>query len=188
MWSWLKLLSWPLILFIITACVFTLGDFGYAFLLLKVKSIWWSDYSAIVYYVLFYGTYTLLSTPMWILSDKLGRKKVLLLWYSLFILIAFTLIFVNATALVIMCFVLYGIFFALTDGVQRAMVVDLAPEWYKATALGIFYTAIGLIALPSGLIIWLFWDKINVSSAFIFCSIVWVIALILLSLVKVKKK
>jgi len=47
-------------------------------------------------------------------------------------------------------FITYGIFFALIDGVQRAFVVDLCPKELKATALGVFHTAIGIVALPAG--------------------------------------
>lgn len=57
-------------LFIFISALFALVNFGYAFLLLKAKSVGASDHTAILYYVLFYGVYTLFSTPVGMLSDR----------------------------------------------------------------------------------------------------------------------
>jgi MFS family permease len=62
-------------------------NFGYAFLLLKAKSIGATDEKAILYYVLFYGVYTLVSAPMGMFSDRFGRKTMLWIAYSLFLVV-----------------------------------------------------------------------------------------------------
>ncbi len=74
-------------LFIFVAALFGLVNFGYAFLLLKAKSVGASDERAIIYYVLFYGIYTIVSTPLGILSDRIGREKMLRIAYSLFLVV-----------------------------------------------------------------------------------------------------
>ena len=56
----------------------------------------------------------------------------------------------------------------MIDGVQRAFVVDLSPEHLKATALGTFHTAIGLVALPGGYIAGLLWDTIAPEATFVY--------------------
>ena len=91
------------------------------------------------------------------------------------------------TALLII-FIIYGIFFAMIDGVQRAFVVDLSPPELKATALGTFHTAIGLVALPGGLIAGIIWDKISPSNTFIFGLILTIISLIIFIFIKDHKK
>lgn len=146
----MKLLPRHLILFIITATVFTLGNFGYAFLLLKTKAIGLTDYNAIFFYVLFYGVYTLCSIPAGMLADRFGKKTILQIGYGLFIPLSLGLIFVSSQLGILLFFVLYGIFFALIDGTQRAVVAELSPAEYKATALGVFHTAVGIVALPAG--------------------------------------
>lgn len=147
-----KELSFNLKLFIIVSSIFALGHFGYAFLLLRAKSIGLTDQTAILLYVLFYIVYVLFSIPAGILSDKLGRKPVLMIGYLLFAITSFGLIFTSGIYSLILFFAIYGMFFAMIDGVQRAFVVDLAPEHLKGTALGSFHTATGLVALPGGFI------------------------------------
>jgi len=61
-------------LFIIVSSIFALGHFGYAFLLLRAKTIGLADNTAILLYVLFYVVYTICTIPAGILSDKIGRN------------------------------------------------------------------------------------------------------------------
>lgn len=73
--------------FILISALFGLVNFGYAFLLLKVKDVGATDERAILYYVLFYGIYTITSAPVGMLSDRIGRKKMLWIAYSLFLVV-----------------------------------------------------------------------------------------------------
>lgn len=139
-------------LFIFVSTVFALGNFGYAFLILKAKNIGFTDNITLLLYVLFYVVYTLFTIPAGILSDRIGRKPVLVIGYILFAVTAVALLFTSQLVPLIVVFILYGVFFGMIDGVQRAFVVDLAPSELKGTALGTFYTATGLIALPGGFI------------------------------------
>ena len=86
-----------------------------------------------------------------------------------------------------MAFILYGVFYALIDGVQRAFVVDLAPVDLKATALGTFHTSIGLIALPSGFVAGYIWDKISPSATFLYGLVLTIVAIVLFIFVKNNK-
>jgi MFS family permease len=175
-------------LFILVSTVFALGNFGYAFLILKAKNIGFSDSTALILYVLFYVVYTLVTIPAGILSDKIGRKPVLVAGYVLFAATAVCLLFTSQLILLICVFVLYGIFFALIDGVQRAFVVDLAPSELKATALGTFHTATGLVALPGGFFAGWLWDKISPEATFIFAFLLAVCSLLVFVFVKNNKK
>ncbi len=172
-------LSKNLKLFIIISSIFTLGNFGYAFLLLRGKILGLSDQTVILLYIIFYLIYVISSIFMGILSDKIGRRKILLMGYFLFILISTTLIFISNKYELLFIFIVYGIFYSMIDGSQRAFVVDLAPKDIKATALGSFYTAIGLMALPGGMIAGLLWDKISLQATFIYSTILGVLAFVL---------
>jgi MFS-type transporter involved in bile tolerance (Atg22 family) len=72
----------------------------------------------------------------------------------------------------------------MIDGVQRAFVVDLAPKNLKATALGTFHTAIGLVALPGGFFAGMLWDKIGSEATFVYGIFLSFIAIGLLFFVK----
>ena len=181
-----KELPMNLKLFIVVSSIFALGHFGYAFLLLRAVDIGLTDHKAILLYVLFYIVYTVCAIPSGILSDKIGRKPVLRAGYAIFGITSLGLVFTSNIYSILLLFVTYGIFYAMIDGAQRAFVVDLAPEHLKATALGTFHTAIGLVALPGGYIAGLLWDKISPETTFIYGLTLAVISLILFTFVKDK--
>lgn len=98
-------------------------------MLLKAKSVGASDERSILFYVLFYGIYTLASAPLGILSDRIGRKKMLRVAYGLFLVVTLGLALVTQIGRVIVFFILFGIVFAIVDGTERALVVDLAGKY-----------------------------------------------------------
>jgi MFS family permease len=171
-------------LFILVSTVFALGNFGYAFLILKAKNIGFTDDVTLLLYVLFYVVYTLFTIPAGILSDRVGRKPVLIIGYILFAVTAVALLFTSALVPLIAVFILYGVFFGMIDGVQRAFVVDLAPAELKGTALGTFYTATGLIALPGGFIAGYLWTVISPQATFVFALGLTILGLLMFSFVK----
>ncbi len=185
--TWLKLLPRNLKLFILVSALFGLVNFGYAFLLLKAKSVGATDERAILYYVLFYGVYTLVSTPMGILSDRFWRKTMLWIAYSLFLCVTLWLALVTQIWRVIFFFILFGLLFAIVDGTERALVVDLAGKEWKWTALWVFHTAIGIVSLPGWYILWMLWDKISPEATFLFAFAIGIIIMFLFTFVNTKK-
>ena len=155
-------------LFILVSSIFALGHFGYAFLLLRAKDIGLADNIAILLYVIFYIVYTICIIPFGVLSDKIGRKPILIISYLIFAITSIGLIFISNIYSILLIFIIYGIFYAMIDGTQRAFVVDLAPKHLKATALGTFHTSIGLVALPGGIIAGLLWDIIGPEATFVY--------------------
>jgi MFS family permease len=183
----LKDLPRNLKLFILVSTVFSFGHFGYAFLLLKAKNIGLGNDTAIFLYVIFYIVYTLCTIPAGILSDKIGRKSVLMMGYVLFATMAIGLLFTSQIYAIFVIFVVYGIFYAMIDGSQRAFVADLAPPDLRATALGTFHTSIGLIALPGGFLAGILWDVISPEATFLFALALALGSILLLVFVKNKK-
>ncbi|MCJ7698016.1 MAG: MFS transporter [Thermoplasmata archaeon] len=180
----MKRLPRNLQIFILVSTVFACANFGYAFLILKAKNIGLSDNTALLLYALFYIVYTFFTIPAGMLSDKIGRKPVLIAGYVLFAATAVCLLFTSQLYMLIFVFILYGIFFGLIDGVQRAFVVDLAPSDLKGTALGTFHAATGLIALPAGFIAGLLWDKFSPQATFLFALGLAICSLLMFSFVK----
>lgn len=173
-------------LFIVVASVFSLGHFGYAFLLLRSKGVGFLDQQALMLYALFYVVYALCSIPSGMLSDRIGRKPVLMIGYGIFALCAIGLALFPSRYALFVFFAVYGLSYAMFDGAQRAFVVDLAPAHLKGTALGTFHTAIGLVALPGGFIAGMLWDKIHPIATFLYGFTFALISIILFAFVKRK--
>lgn len=171
-------------LLIAAASVFYLGHFGYAFLLLRAKDIGLADQTAILLYVLFYVVYVIAAIPAGMLSDRVGRKPVLMASYLIFAIVSLGLIFTDSLHSVLPFFAIYGISFAMFDSVQRAYVVDFAPEHLRATALGTFHAAVGLVALPGGYVAGMLWDTIGPEATFVYGLTLAVISSLLLLSVK----
>ena len=159
-------------IFVLIAAFFTIGNYNYAFLMLRAQAHGLSNEKTILLYALFYLVYTALSMRAGILSDKFGRKPVILAGYTIFTALSVGLYLFRNLAFTRMSFILFGIFFTLIDGSQRALVSDLSPAEIKGTALGTFHTFTGLAALPAGYIAGQIWTKFSPSATFLFGAIV----------------
>lgn len=169
--------------FVFVASIFTLANFGlYMFILLVIKQATGSQIIPLILYILFNLVWASFTVPFGNLSDKLGRKKVLFLGYSLFFLTALGFVFFSSINSLILLFAVYGLVFAITQSNQKALVSDLAGEM-KATAMGFYYAVIGLVNIPAGLIAGLLWD-VSAQTMFIYISGVALISIILLGFVK----
>ncbi len=120
--------------------------------------------------------------PLGSWSDRIGRKKVLLLGYFLFLLVTVSLIFINNLTTLIIAFIIYGFVYATTHSNQRAFVSDMAGEM-KGTALGSFHAFTGLANIPAGLVAGILWN-ISYQWMFGYLAVIALLALILLYFVK----
>lgn len=156
-------------LFIIIATIFALGNFSYMFFILRAQQFFQGRMAValpIMLYVWFNIVYTTFSIPSGALSDKVGRKNVLTLGYSLFgVACAGFALFYSLTSLIVL-FGLYGLVYALVDGNQRSFASDFVEEELRGTALGTFHAAIGIAALPASLIAGFLWDFFGSTASF----------------------
>jgi len=178
----LKNLPKSLKLFILIAGIFDLARFNYMFFVLRAREAFTGKLSIgvpILLYVLFNIFYAVFSVPFGILSDRIGRGKVIVFGYILFSLTCLGFAFFNSLPAFVILFALYGIMHAIIDGNQRAFVSDLSPNQLRATALGTFHTVIGLVELPASVIAGFLWQYIAPGATFIYGSVVSVIPVVL---------
>jgi MFS family permease len=156
--------------------IFLLANFGlYMFILLKAKSVSGNEITPFILYAIFGIIYTLGSRPAGKLSDKIGRKRTLFIGYVLFIAVCLGFAFTNTIAGIGVLFGVYGIVFAMTEPVQKAMIADLSGH-QKGTAMGYFHFIRGLTVILGGLIAGYIWN-IDQNFMFIYLAIIGIIAL-----------
>ena len=141
-------------LFFLVQLIFTLGNSSNQFLLLRSMELGHLLSTVILMYILFNLVTTTLASAFGALSDRIGRKKLLLAGYSLYaaVYIAFGFIPESSNYLLWLFWPLYGIYYAMTEGVEKAFVSDIAPADSKATALGFYHTITGIGLLPASVI------------------------------------
>ncbi len=180
-------LTSPLRLFILVSAVFALGNFGYMFFVMRAQQLFagrWAVAAPILLYLLFNIFYSALAVPLGVLSDRIGREKVIMLGYLLFSLTAAGFALFESLPAFVVLFALYGVVFAAIDGNQRALVSDLAEGRSRATALGAFHTVTGLAALPGGLSAGFLWEKIGPGATFVYGAVLSFISVLLLVVFK----
>ncbi len=174
------------LLFLMLSAIFALGAFSYSFLLIYAKQFGFTITFVPVLYLIFTAVASIFSLPFGRLSDKIGRKKVLLLAFLLWGLVCSSFILWQSYFSIILAFFFYGVHKAAIDTVQKTLVAELAPPAYKASTLGGFQMVIGLCALPASLIAGLLWEKISLFMPFYFSLALTVISSLMLLAVREK--
>jgi MFS family permease len=166
-----RVLPKKLRLFLVIAFLFTLGNSSNTFLLLRAGNVGFSPATAILLYLVYNLSYALFSYPAGHLSDRLGRKALLVTGYAVYGLVYLGFAFIagagNPIAVWIL-FGLYGLYSGLTDGIEKAFVADMAPVEVRGTAIGLHATLVGIGLLPASLIAGGLWVEAGASAPFLF--------------------
>lgn len=171
-------------LFLISSSLFALGAFSYSFLLIYAKESGFQTGFIPVLYLVFTAVASLSSLPFGRLSDKIGRKSVIVLSFAFWGLVCAGFIFTRSYLTVILAFVLYGLHKGALEPAQKTFVSELSPVDFRASSLGAFQMIIGLSALPASLIAGILWDKISIATPFWFSLGLTILSSILLIFVK----
>jgi len=182
----LKNLSRDFKLYLLSSALFALGSFSYSFLLIFAKEFGFQVIFVPVLYLIYTAIASLFSMPFGALSDRTGRKFVLVLSFLFWCLVCLCFILFKTHLAIISSFVLYGLHKGALEPVQKTLVSELAPVEYRASSLGGFQMVIGLCALPASLIAGLMWDKISLIVPFYYSMVLTVISTIILIFIKTK--
>lgn len=153
--------------YLLVLFVFTLGASSDAFVLLRAQQLGVSIAMIPLLYAALNLVKTLSSTPGGALSDRLGRRPVIIAGWGLYAAAYLGFAAATRTWHAWVLFVVYGFFFGLTEGTEKAFVADLVPADRRGTAFGWYNFAIGIAALPASLVFGLVWDRFGSATAFV---------------------
>jgi MFS family permease len=152
--------------FLFVVVLFTLGNSSDAFIVLRGQERGLNVLQVMLMVMSFNFVYAILAGPLGALSDKIGRRRLILFGWLAYGLVYLGFALSQTGWQVWMLFAFYGIYYAATDGVAKALIADLVPESQRGTAYGLFAAAVGLTALPASLFAGLLWQGIGAWTGF----------------------
>jgi MFS family permease len=155
-------------MFLLVVVLFTLGNSSDSFIILRGQERSLSVLQIMGMLMTFNAVYSILSGPAGLLSDRIGRRKLMLAGWLVYGLTYLGFAIARTGVQVWVLYALYGIYYALTEGTAKALVADLVPQEQRGTAYGYFNAAIGLTALPASLIAGALWQWVNPAAPFFF--------------------
>jgi MFS family permease len=177
-WTNVKELPLNFKLFLVSVGIFGLGNFAHTLLILRATEILTPEYgktgavsAAIGLYTLHNILYAGFAYPAGILSERFGKRKLLVLGYLLFALmcLGFILEPPKLWAMIIL-FCLAGIYIALVDSMERAMAGDLLPEHLRGTGYGMLAMVNGVEDFVSSIAVGLLWAKVSPAAGFVYAG------------------
>jgi MFS family permease len=166
--------------FLLIMGLFSLGNSSDAFLLLRAQDLGFSGGQALLLYALFNLVEVGLSFAVGNFSDRVGRRPLLVSGYLVFALVYLGFAIAPNAAMIWPLFALYGLYSALTRGIQKAFVADLVHPERRGAEVGTFYMLVGLVALPASLIAGWLYTQISTASPFYFSASTAIVAALIL--------
>ncbi|HEX3102504.1 MAG TPA: MFS transporter [Pyrinomonadaceae bacterium] len=118
------------------------------------------------------------------LSDRVGRKVLIAMGWLVYAAVYVGFAFASEPWHAWVLFIIYGSYFGLTEGVEKAFVADMVPEDKRGTAYGLYNLAFGITVFPASLLFGLAWNQFGAATAFLASGCVSLLAIILLSTIK----
>jgi MFS family permease len=173
--------------FLITISLFTLSNSTDAFLLLRAVQAGIAPVVLPLLWMVLNISKVVFSLIGGNLSDKVGRKGVIIAGWSVYAGVYLGFAFVTTPWECWALFVIYGIYFGLSEGVEKAFVADMVTPRKRGTAFGLYNLAFGITVFPASLLFGLVWNTVGAPTAFIASGAVSLMAIGLLTTVQAKR-
>lgn len=161
------------------AGVFAIANSSDAFLILRAQNLGLGIIAIPLAYAVLNVVYGALALPAGILSDKVGRIPLITAGWTMYAACYLGFALANSAWQVWPLFALYGVFYAVTEGVSKALIADNVGQEGRGRAYGVYNMVVGLAALPAGLIAGLLWDGVSPRAPFIFSAVLALAAVLL---------
>lgn len=166
--------------FLFVIALFTLSNSTDAFLLLRAEQAGISLTVIPLLWMALHVSKVISSLIFGDLSDKIGRRKLIFAGWILYALVYCGFAFVSESWQALGLFLVYGVYFGLSEGAEKALVADLVPEEKRGTAYGLYNLAFGITVFPASLWFGYVWTSYGAASAFLISAGISVAAAIML--------
>jgi MFS family permease len=157
--------------YLLATALFGIGNSSNAFLILQTQAIGVSLETTILIYAAFNLIAALISYPAGSLSDRWGRRNILLASYAVFFVAYLGFAMTQNALLIGILFIVYGLYQGIFRTVGKALASDLIPEQMRASGIGWYSTTVGILQLVSSVFAGLLWDQINHAAVFYFGAV-----------------
>ena len=163
--------------------LFTLGNSTDALLILRANDLGVSAAVVPILWAVLHVVKSVSSTPGGILSDRLGRRPLIIGGWLIYAVVYLGFAFASQTWHAWALFIVYGLYFGMTEGVEKALVADMVPTHVRGAAFGWYNLTIGVAALPASLLFGGLWQRYGAHTAFIVGASLALVAAIALAFV-----
>lgn len=177
----------PLIRFLIVVLVFTLGNSADAFLLLRLSDVGVAAPHVPLLWALLHVVKASFSVAGGWISDRFDRRRVVALGWIIYAIVYGGFAVTSSPAGLIVWFLVYGLYFGLTEGVEKAIVADFAPDHVRGTAFGLYNAMLGMGALVASVAFGVVWKTYGAPAAFGIGSVLALAASVLLMTIVPRK-
>jgi MFS family permease len=161
-----KSLGKPFMILMLIVCFFELGNSSDAFLVLRAQNLGMNVVGVLAMLVVFNFVYTLLSIPAGALSDRIGRRGIIIGGWLMYAIVYLGFALADGAWQVFALYAAYGIYYGVAYGTTKALVADLVPENLRGTAYGTYNAVLSIIGLPASVIAGVLWQGVGAWSGF----------------------
>jgi MFS family permease len=161
--------------------LFALASSTDAFLLLRAREAGIAIWELPLLWAMFNGVKAAAGVPGGVLADRLGRVPTIIAGWMVYAIAYLGFAYVAGPTQIWGLFAFYALFYALTEGAERAMVADLVPAELRGKAFGAFHASVGLAALPASILFGVWWKVYGPHVAFLIGAGIALVATIALS-------
>lgn len=174
--------------FLLVIALFTLSNSTDAFLLLRAQQAGISPPVLPILWMVLHFSKVVTSLIGGDLSDKIGRKKLIVAGWGVYALVYAGFAFVDSAWQAWALFIVYGAYFGLTEGAEKALVADLVKDEKRGTAYGFYNLAFGITVFPASLLFGFLWTSYGAAAAFLVSACISIAAAFALFTVKVERE
>jgi len=170
--------------------IFSLGAFNYSFVLLKSSDLGVEQSFIPIIYIIINVTHTIIGIPSGILSDQIGKERVLIIGFLLFIISTIFMYFSDKNNIIYIISIplIYGLYVGISETIQRALISKYVSQQNRGTAFGFYGLIVGVCLLIGNITFGFLWDNYDINIALLYSISLSTLAIIfMLGFIKIKK-